>query len=183
MLDRRAWAARAHAAFTAACEARGRRPVKPVERPGHREDRGRTGGTERHDELGAGRSTRPQFQADHHGGADYVDIDDINEARANSPYSGRRPHRTATTTPLFGEDPELQPFWDIYVEKSGEMLDWLVSHGFYFGNEPTGDFYATSACTANYEYAGTMGDQCKMEVKGYFDKMIATTRWRWAAST
>ena len=155
-----------HAAFMAACEAQAEagQPVSVLAI----EKTGRTGGTSAMTSSVLAVNP-PQFQADHNGGADYVDIDYINDARANSPYSAGA-HTNGYDYPLFGEDPDLQPFWDIYLEKSGEMLDWLVSHGFYFGNEPTGDFYATSLY-ANYEYAGTMGDQCKMEVKGYFDKM------------
>ena len=156
------------AAFTAACEAEAAagKPVSVLAI----EKTGRTGGTSAM--TSSVLAVNPaQFQADHHNGEDYVDIDYINEARANSPYSAGA-HTNGYDFPMFGEDPELQPFWDIYVEKSGDMLDWLVSHGFYFGNEPTGDFYAPGLM-ANYEYAGTMGDQCKMEVKSYFDKMIA----------
>ena len=155
-----------HAAFMAACEAQveAGRPVSVLAI----EKTGRTGGTSAMTSSVLAINP-PQFQADHNGGVDYVDLDYINEARTNSPYSAGA-HTNGYDYPLFGEDPELQPFWDIYLEKSGDMLDWLIEHGFYFGNEPTGDFYATSLY-ANYEYAGTMGDQCKMEVKGYFDKM------------
>ena len=156
------------AAFTAACEAEAAagKEVKVLAI----EKTGRTGGTSAM--TSSVLAINPaQFQADHHEGADYVDIDYVNDARANSPYSAGA-HTNGYDHPLFGEDPELQPFWDIYLEKSGDMLDWLVGHGFYFGNEPTGDFYAPGLM-ANYEYAGTMGDQCKMEVKGYFDHMIA----------
>jgi fumarate reductase flavoprotein subunit len=156
------------AAFMAACEAEQEagRPVSVLAI----EKTGRTGGTSAM--TSSVLAVNPaQFQADHNGGEDYVDLDYIYEARANSPYSAGA-HTNGYDYPLFGEDPELDPFWDIYVEKSGDMLDWLISHGFYFGNEPTGDFYAPGLM-ANYEYAGTMGDQCKMEVKSYFDQMIA----------
>lgn len=157
-----------HAAFMAACEAQAAAgqevSVLAIEKTA------RTGGTSAM--TSSVLAINPaQFQADHHDGQDYVDINYVNEARANSPYSAGA-HQNGYDFPLFGEDPELQPFWDIYVEKSGDMLDWLVGHGFYFGNEPTGDFYAPGLM-ANYEYAGTMGDQCKMEVKGYFDQMRA----------
>ena len=156
------------AAFMAACEAQAAagKPVSVLAI----EKTGRTGGTSAM--TSSVLAINPaQFQADHNNGNDYVDLDYINDARANSPYSAGA-HTNNYDFPLFGEDPELQPFWDIYVQESGSMLDWLIEHGFYFGNEPTGDFYAPGLM-ANYEYAGTMGDQCKMEVKSYFDKMIS----------
>ena len=159
------------AAFMSACEAEveAGREVKVLAI----EKTGRTGGTSAM--TSSVLAFNPaQFQADHNGGVDYVDVDYVNDARANSPYSAGA-HANDYHFPMFGEDPDLQPFWDIYLEKSGEMLDWLVEHGFYFGNEPTGDFY-TPGLKANYEYAGTMGDQCKMEVKGYFDKMIGDAK-------
>ena len=159
------------AAFMSACEAEvaAGREVKVLAI----EKTGRTGGTSAM--TSSVLAINPaQFQADHNGGMDYVDVNYVNDARANSPYSAGA-HTNNYHFPMFGEDPDLQPFWDIYVERSGEMLDWLVEHGFYFGNEPTGDFYAPGL-KANYEYAGTMGDQCKMEVKGYFDKMIGDAK-------
>ncbi len=159
------------AAFMSACEAEvaAGREVKVLAI----EKTGRTGGTSAM--TSSVLAFNPaQFQADHNGGVDYVDVDYVNDARANSPYSAGA-HANNYDFPMFGEDPDLQPFWDIYLERSGEMLDWLVEHGFYFGNEPTGDFY-TPGLKANYEYAGTMGDQCKMEVKGYFDKMIGDAK-------
>lgn len=159
------------AAFMSACEAEvaAGREVKVLAI----EKTGRTGGTSAM--TSSVLAINPaQFQADHNGGMDYVDVNYVNDARANSPYSAGA-HTNNYHFPMFGEDPDLQPFWDIYVERSGEMLDWLVEHGFYFGNEPTGDFYAPGL-KANYEYAGTMGDQCKMKVKGYFDKMIGDAK-------
>ena len=156
------------AAFAAACEAQADAGV-PVSVLAI-EKTGRTGGTSAM--TSSVLAINPQgFQAEHNGGTDYVDLDYLDEARATSPYvAGAKTN--GYEYPLFGDDPDLDPFWEIYVEKSGDMLDWLVGHGFYFGHEPTGDFYAPKLL-ANYEYAGTMGDQCKMEVKGYFDHMIA----------
>lgn len=111
-----------------------------------------------------------EFEAQYNNGEDYIDLDYANDARINSPYV-EQGKENGYNEILYAEDSELDYFWDLYLEESGPTLDWLISHGFYFGQEPTADFYADELY-GNFEYAGTMGDQCKMEVKGYFDSMI-----------
>lgn len=112
-----------------------------------------------------------KFQEDHNDGKDYIDIDVLNKARDTSIYV-KAARDIGYPYPLFCDDPNLDPFWEMYVNESGDMLDWLIEHGFYFGNGPTGDFYSPDV-VLNFEYAGTMGDQCKMEVASYWDHMIA----------
>jgi fumarate reductase flavoprotein subunit len=112
-----------------------------------------------------------KFQETHNDGKDYIDVDVLNKARDTSIYV-KAARDMGYPYPLFCDDANLDPFWEIYVNESGDMLDWLIDHGFYFGNGPTGDFYSPDV-VLNFEYAGTMGDQCKMEVASYWDHMIA----------
>jgi fumarate reductase flavoprotein subunit len=111
-----------------------------------------------------------KFQETHNEGKDYIDIAVLNKARDTSTYVAAA-REIGYPYKLFCDDPNLDPFWEIYVNESGDMLDWLIEHGFYFGSEPTGDFYSPDV-VLNFEYAGTMGDQCKMEVASYWDSMI-----------
>lgn len=154
------------AAFMAACEAEAAagKPVSVLAI----EKTARTGGTSAMTSSMLAINP-PKFQEEHNGGADYVDLAYVDDARVNSPYVDQA-KANGYNEAMFAEDPECDYFWDLYKKESGPTLDWLIDHGFYFGTEPTPDFYAAQLM-GNFEYAGTMGDQCKMEVKGYFDHM------------
>jgi fumarate reductase flavoprotein subunit len=63
------------------------------------------------------------------------------------------------------------PFWDKVKTHSGELLDWLMYHGFYFHNGPrkTG---MGSEIPVVYDYGNTFGGN-KGLIASYFDAMIS----------
>ncbi len=97
-----------------------------------------------------------QLEADINNGEDWVDLDAVQEARNNS-FTG------------LAQVPEVSPFWDLYLEHSGDVLDWQIGHGFIFG-EPTEGFFGDGQLVV-YNYGGTTGDN-KAEIATYFDQMV-----------
>ena len=97
-----------------------------------------------------------QLEESINNGEDWVDLDELNAARDAS-FSG------------VAQKAELDPFWELYIEESGNVLDWQISHGFEFF-EPKSGFFGDGQLVV-FDYGGKSGNN-KTEIAAYFESMV-----------
>ena len=97
-----------------------------------------------------------QLEAEINNGEDWVDTEAVVDARNHS-FTG------------IAQVKEADSFWDIYLNHSGDVLDWQIGHGFVFG-APTEGFFGDGQLVV-YNYGGTVGAN-KAEIATYFDRMV-----------
>lgn len=97
-----------------------------------------------------------QLEESINNGEDWVDLDELNAARDAS-FSG------------VAQKAELDPFWELYIEESGNVLDWQIAHGFEFF-EPKSGFFGDGQLVV-FDYGGKSGNN-KTEIAAYFESMV-----------
>ncbi len=97
-----------------------------------------------------------QLEESINNGEDWVDLDELNAAREAS-FSG------------VAQKAELDPFWELYIEESGNVLDWQIAHGFEFF-EPKSGFFGDGQLVV-FDYGGKSGNN-KTEIAAYFESMV-----------
>ena len=97
-----------------------------------------------------------QLEESINNGEDWVDLDELNAAREAS-FSG------------VAQKAELDPFWEPYIEESGNVLDWQIAHGFEFF-EPKSGFFGDGQLVV-FDYGGKSGNN-KTEIAAYFESMV-----------
>jgi fumarate reductase flavoprotein subunit len=88
------------------------------------------------------------------GGKPFITIKDLEDFRNQGP-----------------SDPEQNDmFWPTYRDRTGELMDWLISHGFVF-KEPRRGGGLFGVVPVVFDYGGTFGGN-KDLIATFFDKMI-----------